>query len=144
MRRLFSNRTGFTLIEVMVVVIILGILAAIVVPKLTGRTEQARKVKAKVDIKNIGAALEQFNLDNGYYPTTDQGLEALVNEPITGILPENWQEGGYLQKVPSDPWSQPYQYLSPGEHSEYDLYSLGADRELGGTGKNADINSWDL
>ncbi len=144
MKRFFAARAGFTLIEVMVVVIILGILAAIVVPKLTGRTEQARKVKAKVDIKNIGGALEQFNLDSGYYPTTEQGLEALVNEPTTGNIPENWQEGGYLQKAPSDPWSQPYQYLSPGEHGEYDLYSLGADRELGGTGKNADINGWDL
>ncbi len=144
MKRFFTDRTGFTLIEVMVVVIILGILAAIVVPKLTGRTDQARKVKAKVDIRNIGGALEGFNLDNGYYPTTEQGLEALVNEPATGNIPENWQEGGYLSKVPSDPWSQPYQYLSPGEHGEYDLYSLGADREPGGTGKNADINGWDL
>ena len=144
MKRFFADRAGFTLIEVMVVVIILSILAAFVVPKLTGRTDQARRVKAQVDIRNIGGALEGFNLDNGYYPTTEQGIEALVNEPATGNIPENWQEGGYLQKVPSDPWTQPYQYLSPGEHGEYDLYSLGADRELGGTGKNADINGWDL
>ncbi len=144
MKRFFADRTGFTLIEVMVVVIILGILATFVLPKLTGRTDQARKVKAQVDIKNIGGALEQFNLDNGYYPTTEQGIEALVNEPTTGNIPENWLEGGYLQKTPSDPWSQPYQYLSPGEHGAYDLYSLGADREPGGIGKNADINGWDL
>ena len=135
---------GFTLIEVMVVVIILGILAAIVVPRLTGRTEEAKKVKAEVDIKNIEAALELFNLDNGFYPSTEQGLEALIEKPLTGLIPENWNEGGYLKKTPLDPWRRPYQYLSPGEHGEYDLFSMGADRELGGDGKNSDIKSWEL
>lgn len=135
---------GFTLIEVMVVVVILSILAAIVVPRLTGRTEQARRVRAEVDIKNIEGALELFHIDNGFYPSTEQGIKALVEKPTIGRIPENWKEGGYLKKLPVDPWKRMYQYLSPGEYGVYDLYSLGADGELGGDMEDADIRSWEL
>ncbi len=143
MRGLRDNR-GFTLIEIMVVVIILGILASIIVPRLTGRTEQARITKAKVDIKNIESALELFKLDNGFYPSTEQGLEALVEKPTVGRIPKNWKEGGYLKKLPIDPWGNEYVYLSPGEHGDFDLYSLGADGREGGTGSDADIGNWML
>ncbi len=143
MRGLRDNR-GFTLIEIMVVVIILGILASIIVPRLTGRTEQARITKAKVDIKNIESALELFKLDNGFYPSTEQGLEALVEKPTIGRIPKNWKEGGYLKKLPIDPWGNEYVYLSPGEHGDFDLYSLGADGREGGTGGDADIGNWML
>ncbi len=141
-QKTLRGNEGFTLIEVMVVVIILGILAAIIVPRLTGRTEQARVVKAKTDIRSIEAALELFRLDNGFYPSTEQGLEALVRKPTTGRIPRNWRKGGYLKKVPLDPWGNPYIYLSPGEHGEYDLYTLGADGEEGGEGADADIGNW--
>ena len=131
---------GFTLIEVMVVVVILAILAAIIVPRIMGRPEEAKKTKAQVDIKSIESALNLYKLDNGFYPTTDQGLDALARKPQTAPLPRKWKDGGYLSKVQDDPWGRPYQYLAPGEHGNFDLYSLGPD----GDGKDADLQSWNM
>jgi len=139
-----KDQRGFTLIEIMVVVVILGILAAIVVPKLMSRPDEARVTKAQTDIKGIEQALGLFKLDNGFYPTTDQGLQALVTKPETGRIPNKYPDGGYLKKVPSDPWGTPYVYLSPGSHGDFDLISYGADAEPGGEGKNADIENWKL
>ncbi len=135
---------GFTLIEVMVVVVILGILAALVVPKIMSRPDEARAVAAKQDIGSILQALKLYKLDNMRYPTTDQGLAALVQMPSTQPAPTNWKAGGYLEKLPKDPWGRPYQYLSPGVKGEIDVFSYGADGQAGGTGADADIGSWDL
>lgn len=134
---------GFTLIEVMVVVVILSILAAIVVPRIMDRPDEARIVKAQQDIRALEAALNLYRLDNYDYPTTDQGLEALVREPTTPPEPRNWKAGGYVDRLPTDPWGSPYQYLSPGEHGAIDLYSLGADGRLGGEAVDADITNWE-
>jgi general secretion pathway protein G len=139
-----KNQKGFTLIEILVVVFIIGLLATIILPKIMGRQEEAQRTKATADIKNIQTALDLFKLDNGFYPATEQGLEALVKKPETGRIPEKWKEGGYLNKAPKDPWGKPYVYLSPGSHGDYDLISFGADGEAGGEGKNADIESWNL
>ncbi|MBI5180420.1 MAG: type II secretion system major pseudopilin GspG [Nitrospirae bacterium] len=139
-----KNQKGFTLIEILVVVFIIGLLATIILPKIMGRQEEAQRTKAMADIKNIQTALDLFKLDNGFYPSTEQGLEALVKKPETGRIPEKWKEGGYLNKSPKDPWGKPYVYLSPGSHGDYDLISFGADGEAGGEGKNADIESWNL
>ncbi len=145
MNKFLSNKRGFTLIEIMVVVVILGILAAIVVPRFLDRPDQAKVTKAQVDMKGIEEALGMFKLDNGFFPTTDQGLKALVSIPETGRIPQKYAESGYLKKVPLDPWSNNYVYLSPGLHSkDYDLISYGADGESGGEGYDADINSWEL
>ncbi len=138
------SRQGFTLIEVMIVVVILGILAAVVVPKILDRPDQARITAAKADIAIIMQALKIYRLDNGSYPSTDQGLQALVQKPATNPLPANWKQGGYLERLPSDPWKTPYQYLNPGIKGEIDVYSLGADGQPGGEGNNADIGSWAL
>jgi general secretion pathway protein G len=135
---------GFTLIEVMVVVAILAILAAIIVPRIMGRPEEAKRTKAQIDIKSIEEALNLYKLDNGVYPTTEQGLEALVKKPDTPPLALKWKDGGYLSRVPQDPWGRPYRYLSPGEHGDFDVYSFGADGEPGGEGKDADVQSWNL
>jgi general secretion pathway protein G len=135
---------GFTLIEVMVVVAILAILAAIIVPRIMGRPEEAKRTKAQIDIKSIEEALNLYKLDNGVYPTTEQGLEALVKKPDTAPLALKWKDGGYLSRAPQDPWGRPYQYLSPGEHGDFDVYSLGADGEPGGEGKDADVQSWNM
>ncbi len=135
---------GFTLIEIMVVVVILGILAAIVVPRIMSRPDEARIVKAQQDIRAIGAALDLYRLDNFKYPTTDQGIEALVERPIDLGPGAKWREGGYLAKLPLDPWGNPYSYLIPGQHAEYDLYSLGADGVLGGEAANGDIGNWSI
>jgi len=135
---------GFTLIEILVVVVILGILAAIIVPRIMRRPEEARRTKAIVDIKAIETALNLYRLDNGVYPSTEQGLEALVTKPTTGIIPKNWNEEGYLDKVPNDPWKNPFIYLHPGVHKEFDLVSYGADGVEGGEGKDADIENWNL
>lgn len=140
MRRIGNK--GFTLIEILVVVVILGILATIIVPRVMGRPEEARMIKAKVDIKAIETALSLYKIDNGSYPTTEMGLRALVEKPAQGV--KHWRDGGYLSKVPADPWGATYVYLSPGGHGEYDLFSMGADGEQGGDGKNADINNWEL
>ena len=137
---------AFTLIELMVVIVILGILAAFVVPKISKRPEDARVIKAKVEISSIGQALELYYLDTGMYPTTDQGLSALVERPGTGDIPANWREEGYLskRKAPVDPWGNPYVYISPGfQNEEYDLYSMGKDGGEGGEGYDADITNWE-
>jgi general secretion pathway protein G len=135
---------GFTLIEVMVVVAILGILAALIVPKLVGRSDEARVVAAKQDIGTLMQALKLYRLDNQRYPTGPQGLNALVQKPTSDPIPPNWKDGGYLDKLPNDPWGHPYQYLNPGVHGEIDVFSYGADGQPGGTGIDADIGSWDL
>ena len=135
---------GFTLIEIMVVVVIMGILAALIVPKLIGRTDDARIIAAKQDIATIMQALKLYKLDNQRYPTTEQGLQALVTKPTTGPAADGWKTGGYIEKLPNDPWGNPYQYLSPGIHGEVDVFTLGADGQPGGVGNDADIGSWDL
>ncbi len=139
-----KKQFGFTLIEVLVVIVILGILAAIIVPRIMDRPDQARVVAAKNDIRAIVSALNLYRLDNGTYPTTDQGLAALVHKPDTGNIPSNWKAGGYLDRLPKDPWGHDYQYLNPGVHGEIDVFSYGADGQPGGTGYNADIGNWDL
>lgn len=140
-----NNRHGFTLIEIMVVIVILALLAALVGPKLMGRTDDAKITDAKVQIKNMETALKLYKLDNGSFPATEQGLGALVSKPTVGLIPKNFKEGGYLEskKVPKDPWGNEYLYVSPGEHGDYDLFSYGADGAKGGEGKNADIGNWD-
>jgi general secretion pathway protein G len=136
------DERGFTLIEVMVVVIILGILAAIVVPRVMDRPDTARVVKAQQDIRAIESALNLYKLDNFVYPTTDQGLKALVTKPAGSPEPKNWKK--YIDRLPKDPWGQPYQYLSPGVKGDVDIYSLGADQQPGGEGPNSDVGNWDL
>lgn len=143
-KKSFRNENGFTLIEILVVVVIIGILAVFVVPKILERPEEARRTKAAVQIKSLEEALAMFKLDNGFFPSTDQGLQALVNKPGSGRIPGRYREGGYLPKVPADPWGTPYVYLSPGLHGDYDLISYGTDGEPGGDGNNADIESWNL
>jgi general secretion pathway protein G len=134
---------GFTLIEVLVVVAILGILAAIVVPRIMDRPDEAKRVAAKADIGAIAQSLKLYRLDNGGYPTTDQGLMALVQRPTSNPVPNNWKQGGYLERLPKDPWGGDYQYLNPGVKSEIDVFSLGSDRARGGEGNAADIGNWD-
>ncbi|AFS53198.1 general secretion pathway protein GspG [Leptospirillum ferriphilum YSK] len=141
-----SKRTqddrGFTLIEIMVVIFIIALLAALVVPKIIGRTEEAKRVSAKAQIREIENALNLYHLDNGNYPTTEQTLDALIKKPTTPPVPNNYKDGGYISKIPKDPWGHPYIYLSPGNHGEFDIISYGADGVRGGTGNNADIDSW--
>jgi len=142
----YRSESGFTLIEIMVVVVILGILAGLIVPRIMGRPEEARRTKAALQIRSIESALKLYKLDNGVYPTTEQGLEALVKKPQTGIIPKNWRKGGYLEssKVPKDPWGNPFVYVCPGQHGDFDLSSYGRDGEKGGEGDDADINNWEL
>lgn len=135
---------GFTLIEVMIVIVILGILAALIVPKIIGRPDEARVIAAKQDISSLLQALKLYRLDNRRYPTTDQSLQALVVKPTTAPLPPNWKNGGYIERLPKDPWGNEYRYLNPGTHGEIDVYSVGADGEPGGQGIDADIGSWAL
>lgn len=137
---------GFTLIEILIVLFILSILAAIIAPRLIGRTDDARVAEAKVQIKNFDTALKLFKMDTGFYPSTEQGLEALIIKPVTGQIPKNYKEGGYLEKnkVPADPWGNPYVYVSPGAQGEYDIISYGADGTPGGEGYDADITNWDM
>jgi general secretion pathway protein G len=134
---------GFTLIEIMVVVVIIGILGALVVPKLMGKPGEARVIAARSDIGQIMQALKIYKLDNQRYPTTEQGLKALVEKPSSGPSANGWKSGGYVDKLQKDPWGNPYQYLSPGVKGEVDLFSLGADGQPGGAGEDADIGSWD-
>ncbi len=135
---------GFTLIEVLVVIVILGILAALVVPRVLERPDEARAVAAKSDIASLLSALKLYRLDNQRYPTTDQGLSALVTRPTIAPLPPNWKPNGYLDRLPNDPWGHPYQYLNPGVRGEIDVFSFGADGAPGGAGIDADIGSWEL
>lgn len=135
---------GFTLIELMVVLVILGVLAAMIAPKIMDRPDQARIVAARQDIATIIQALKMYRLDNIRYPTTEQGLQALIGKPAIAPIPENWKSGGYLEKLPKDPWGHAYVYLNPGRHGDIDVISLGADGESGGEGTDADIGSWML
>jgi general secretion pathway protein G len=143
--RALSGNRGFSLIELMVVVIILGILAMYIGPKLMGRTEQAKAVQARVQMEGLETALKLYKLDTGTYPTTEQGLQALVERPETGNVSQNWRKGGYLEKgkVPKDPWGNEFVYLSPGIQGDYDIISYGADGVPGGEDENKDINNWE-
>lgn len=137
---------GFTLIELMVVIVILGILAGLIIPRIMSRPGEARQSKARIQIESLETALKLYKLDNGSYPSTEQGLQALVEAPSVGSLPKKWREGGYLEKgrVPKDPWGNEYIYLCPGTHGEYDIISYGADGEQGGEKEDKDINSWEI
>lgn len=139
-----ARSRGFTLIEVMVVIVIIGILAALIVPKVMSRPNEARVAAARQDIASIVQALKLYKLDNLRYPTTEQGLQALVRKPAIAPIPRNWKSDGYLERLPKDPWGSPYQYLQPGMHSDVDVMSMGADGAVGGEGDDADIGSWDL
>jgi general secretion pathway protein G len=135
---------GFTLIELLVVIVILGVLAGLVVPQIMDEPDKAKVVKAKIQIEQISSAVKKFRLDNGFYPTTEQGLEALVSKPEIGRVPSSFPANGYLPKVPQDPWGNDYIYISPGEHQEFDIISLGGDAEEGGEGGDADVKSWEI
>jgi general secretion pathway protein G len=146
---MLSNRLdnrGFSLIEIMVVIVIMGILVSVVAVNIVGRPDEARQLKAKMDIQNLETALKLYRLDNGRYPSTEQGLQALVEPPSVGQLAQNWRKGGYLEKgkVPKDPWGNEYIYFSPGIHGDFDITSYGDDEEQGGEDKDADINNWEL
>lgn len=131
---------GFTLIELMVVLVIIGVLAALIVPNVLDRTDDARATAARTDVNNLMQALKLYRLDNQRFPAAEQGLDALVRKPTVGAVPPNWKP--YLDKLPNDPWGRPYQYLNPGVKGEIDVFSFGADGVAGGEGKNADIGSW--
>jgi general secretion pathway protein G len=145
-KRIRIDSRGFTLIELMVVIIILGILAMYIGPKIMGRPEEAKQVKARVDIAALETALKLYKLDVGVYPGTEQGLQALIEKPETGNIPNKWREGGYLEKsiVPKDPWGNEFVYLSPGVHGDFDIISYGSDGVPGGEGQNKDINNWEI
>jgi general secretion pathway protein G len=132
-----TKQQGFTLIEIMVVVVIIGILAAFIVPKVIGRPEQARDVKARQDIMALENALELYRLDNGYYPSNEQGLVSLVTKPSTEPVPKSWKSGGYLKHLPNDPWGNPYQYRNPGTHGEIDIYTFGPQGS-----QTSDASNW--
>ncbi len=136
------TQRGFTLIEIMVVVVIIGVLGALIVPKLIGRTDEARITAAKQDVGTLMQALRLYRLDNQRYPTTEQGLQALVTKPAFGPPASGWRSGGYIEKLPKDPWGNPYQMLSPGIRSDIDVFSYGADGQPGGAGNDADVGSW--
>lgn len=139
-----TRRTqGFTLLEIIVVVTIIAILAAYIAPKVAGRVDDARISKAKSDIRVLESSLELYKLDNFVYPSTDQGLEALINKP-SGETARNWREGGYIKKLTKDPWGNEYRYVYPGSNGEFDVYSLGADAAVGGEDEAADIGNWNL
>jgi general secretion pathway protein G len=137
---------GFTLIEILIVIVILGILVWQIAPRIMGKPEEARRVKSQMDIATLETALKLYKLDNGRYPSSEQGLQALVEAPTVGVLPRKWREGGYLEKakVPNDPWGNEYVYISPGLHGDFDIMSYGADGQPGGEGDDEDINNWEL
>ncbi len=141
-RRPVQRDAGFSLLELMVVVVILSILALVIVPRVIDRPDQARAARAQSDIAAISSAVQLYRLDNFRYPTTEQGLAALVNMPATDPQPKNWATNGYMERLPTDPWGQPYQYLEPGVHGDFDIFSYGADGVSGGTAANTDIGSW--
>jgi general secretion pathway protein G len=143
MKNKMKKQNGFTLLEVMVVVVILGILASFVVPNLLGNKEQADQQKAITDIVALENALDMYKLDNSVYPTTDQGLDALVSKP-SSPEPRNYRDGGYIKRLPNDPWGNDYQYLSPGDNGTIDIFTLGADAQEGGEGVAADIGNWNI
>lgn len=142
--QLRQSARGFTLIEIMVVIVILGILATLIMPRIMSRPEEARIVKAKQDIRSIESALELYRLDNGFYPSTDQGLAALVKQPASDPIPPNWKKDGYLKKVPMDPWGKPYQYSNPGSHGDIDIFSEGpmTGKKNVGNASEAQIGNW--
>ena len=137
-----TSQRGFTLIEIMVVMVILGLLVAIVAPNIMGRSDQAKVTIAETQLKNIQSALDLYRLDNSHYPSTQQGLDALISKPSGSPEPKNWNPDGYLKSIPEDPWGNEYQYVSPGTEGPYDLYSLGSDGQEGGDGDAADISVW--
>ncbi len=139
-----NEQLGFTLIELMVVIVILGILAGLIVPRIMDQPDQARQVKAKMQMESLSTALKQFRLDNGFYPSTEQGLQALVQKPSVGREARNYPRGGYLPKLPKDPWGFDYVYISPGQHGDFDIISLGGDGKEGGDGGDADVRSWEI
>lgn len=139
-----SRSRGFTLIEIMVVMVILGLLVALVAPNIMGRGDEARVTTTKAQLRQISNALDLYRLDNSHYPSTEQGLEALVEKPTGSPEPSNWNPDGYMNSVPTDPWGNEYQYVQPGSEGPYDLYSYGADGREGGEGVNADISVWEL
>lgn len=139
-----SRQTGFSLIEIMVVIVIIAIMASMIVPRIMGKPDEARVTKAITDIRQLEGALNMYRLDNYAYPSTDQGLQALVQRPSGTPEPRNYQQGGYIERLPNDPWGNPYQYLNPGQHGEIDIWSLGADGAPGGEGINTDIGNWNM
>lgn len=140
--RYYIRQRAFTLIEVMVVIVILGILAALIVPRVMSRPDEARRVAARQDVAALVQALKLYKLDNLAYPSTEQGLQALVTKPSTQPVPSNWKPGGYVERLPKDPWGRDYLYLNPGQRGEIDVYSHAADGEPGGEGNNADVGNW--
>jgi general secretion pathway protein G len=145
-RKVPNREAGFTLIELMVVIVILGLLAGLILPRFIGESDKAKQQTARTQIAILETALKMYKLDNGSYPTTEQGLKALVEPPTAGNLPKNWRKGGYLEKgkVPKDPWGNDFVYLSPGSHGDFDLSCLGKDGEPGGEGVDKDINNWEI
>ncbi|MEZ8143664.1 type II secretion system protein GspG [Enterovibrio norvegicus FF-33] len=138
------RQQGFTLLEIMVVIVILGVLASLVVPNLLGNKDKADQQKAVTDISSLEGALDMYRLDNSVYPTTDQGLDALVSKPSSSPEPRNYRQDGYIKRLPQDPWGNDYQYLNPGEHGTTDIFTLGADNQEGGEGVNQDIGNWNM
>jgi general secretion pathway protein G len=144
LRPLLRSVSGFTLIELMVVIIILGILAGLIIPRIMEDPEKAKVVKAKLQIESFSAAIKRYKLDTGDYPSTDQGLQALVEKPSVGKIPTRYPEKGYLSKIPKDPWGNDYLYVCPGEHGDFDIIAYGADGKEGGEGNDVDVRSWEI
>jgi general secretion pathway protein G len=137
-----KRQCGFTLLEILVVMVILGIMASFILPNIMGRTDQARTIAAKNDIRTLTGALKLYRLDNGTYPSTEQGLEALVSQPTADPVPRNWKKNGYIEHLPEDPWGQQYKYLNPGVNGEIDVFSLGSDSLPGGEDSAKDLGNW--